>query len=91
MGVVILKPKVLLHLTTPYARISYAPEQIESMSAQKADATIGVFCIIVAFFIQVVSLVFVQDDTYFFKTNWMGRRAAVAVVAIFTILLTAAK
>jgi len=87
-AVVVLSPKVMLHLTAPYSRIGYAPEQIASMAAQKADAQIGVFCILLAFVIQVGSLILVEENTAFTSTRWMGVWVAIAIVAVLTVFFS---
>ena len=87
-AVVVLSPKVMLHLTTPYSRIAYAPEQVASMAAQKADAQIGVFCILLAFVIQVGSLIFVKENTAFTSTRWMGVWVAVAIVSVSAVFFS---
>lgn len=87
-GVVVLSSKVMLHLTSPYSRIAYAPEQIASMATQKADALIGVIYILLAFLIQVLSLIFVTGDSSFIKSRWMGFWIVFAVVSILTVLFS---
>jgi len=50
-GIVGLSPKGMLRLTSPYSRIAYGPEQIDSMVGQKADSLVGVIYIFLAFLI----------------------------------------
>lgn len=56
-------PETMLSLTSPYSRIDYAPEQIASLADQKADTLIGVLWILLAFLVEIVSLLFVKEDT----------------------------
>jgi len=85
-AILALSPKVMLRLTTPYSRIGYAPEQIASMAAQKAGVQTGVVCILLTFVIQVVSLIFVEENTAFTRTRWMGTCIAIAIVSVLTVL-----
>ena len=87
-GVVILSPKVMLHLTSPYSRYAYAPEQIASMATQKADALIGVVYIFLAFLIQVFSLIFVTGESSFIKSRWMGFWIVFTIVSILTVIFS---
>lgn len=87
-GLIVLNPRAILHLTSPYARIAYAPEQISSMAGQKADALIGVIYISLAFLIQVCSLIFVDDKTNFIKTKWLGFWIVIAIVSVLTVIFS---
>ena len=82
-GIVGMKPRDMLRLTAPYSRMAYAPEQIESMASQKADIFTGVLFILVAFFIQVIGIVFIPKEIKFGATKWMG----VLSVLIITVIL----
>ncbi|MDL1971246.1 MAG: hypothetical protein LWW94_09860 [Candidatus Desulfofervidaceae bacterium] len=86
-GILGLSPKDMLKLTTPYSRLKYAPEQIDSMAAQKADAFIGVIIIFLAFLVQIVSLIFVSNNhSLLFKDQWIGSGIASAVTSILAII-----
>lgn len=87
-GIVGLSPKGMLRLTSPYSRFAYAPEQIDSMAAQKADALVGVVIIFLAFLIQGGALVFVEDGTVLFKAGWTGVCIALAATLILTIIFS---
>lgn len=83
-----LTPNELLHLASPYSRIAYAPEQIASMSAQKADAIIGIFFILLAFIGQICALVLVDETTLFVNSRWISFWISVACVSIFTVIFS---
>lgn len=87
-SVVILTPKIMLQLTSPYSRVGYAPEQIASMAAQKADAVIGIVFVIIAFTIQVISLMFTSDDGVIINSRWLSIWIVLAVVSSMTIAFT---
>ena len=61
-GIMFLSAKNLLRLTSPYARWAYAPEQINSLASQKADALMGVLVIFLAFLTQLATLIFFQSE-----------------------------
>jgi hypothetical protein len=82
-GIVGMKPRDMLRLTAPYSRIAYAPEQIESMSCQKADIFTGVLFILIAFLIQVVGIILIPNEVKFGNTKWV----AVLLVLIVTLIL----
>ena len=63
-SVLILNPRAILKLTSPYSRIAYAPEQIKSFAKQKADALVGVLLVFIAFLIQIHSLIFISNENY---------------------------
>jgi hypothetical protein len=83
-GIIGLSPKNMLRLTSPYSRIGYAPEQIYSMAAQKADALIGAIYIFLAFLVQVGALIFVEHSTVFVKDKW----TSVCIALVATLLVT---
>lgn len=88
-GVLVLNPRDMLHLTSPYSRIDYAPEQIDSMATQKADILVGLIYIFLAFFIQVISLIFIADQACsFIKSRWMLFWIVSAMLLIMTIIFT---
>jgi hypothetical protein len=87
-GIVGLSPKGMLRLTSPYSRIAYAPDQIDSMAGQKADALVGVVIIFLAFLIQGGALVFVEDGTVLFKAGWTGVCIALVATLILTIIFS---
>jgi hypothetical protein len=70
-GNLFLSPKALLELTTPHSRIDYAPEQINSLTSQQADAVIGILLIFIAFLIQFASF-FVSESALFSSHWWNG-------------------
>jgi hypothetical protein len=84
-GIVGLSPNGMLRLTSPYSRLAYAPEQIDSMAGQKADALVGVVIIFLAFLIQGGALVFVEDGTVLFKAGWTG--VCIALVATLILMV----
>ncbi len=81
-------PSDILHLTSPYSRYTYAPEQITSMSAQKADAIVGVLFIILAFFGQICALIFVNDATLFVSSRWTAAWIAASCISILTVIFS---
>jgi len=83
-SIIFIRHKTMLHLTSPYSRHDYAPEQIDSLAAQKAWASVGIKIIILAFLIQLVALIFVKDGTLFVK----GRLGAYIVFATTAMILT---
>ena len=87
-GIVGLSPKNMLRLTSPYSRIAYAPDQIYSMAAQKADALVGVIYIFLAFSIQAGALIFVEHETVFVKARWTGVCIALAATLLLTIIFS---
>ena len=82
-GIVGMKPSDMLRLTAPYSRMAYAPEQIESMASQKADIFTGVLFILIAFLIQVVSIVLIPNEVKFGATKWVG----ILLVLTITVIL----
>ncbi len=57
-GVLVLSSKDMLHSTTHYSAMGWPSKQIIfSMATQKADTSIGIAYIFLAFVIQVVSLI----------------------------------
>ena len=81
-------PNDILHLTSPYSRIAFAPEQIVSMSAQKADAIIGVIFILFAFIGQICALVLVHEATPFVASRWFSFWIAAACVSVLTAIFS---
>jgi len=88
-GVLVLNPRDMLHLTSPYSRFDYAPEQINSMAIQKSDVLTGVIYILIAFFIQVISFIFITHQTCsFIKSKWMLFWIVFSIISITTIIFT---
>ena len=85
-GIIFLRPKNMLRLTSPYSRLAYAPEQIDSLAAQKTDALVGVIIIFLAFLTQLVSLIVIEADTPFIKTRWVAFLAVLGIISIMTII-----
>jgi len=85
-GVLSLSPKAMLELTSPYSRIGYAPEQIISFAKRKADTVMGVFYILIAFLLQIISIVFFSKSLFLFRSQWLGFWIALAIVATLTII-----
>ncbi|MDD5692189.1 MAG: hypothetical protein PHP10_03310 [Candidatus Omnitrophica bacterium] len=83
-----LTPKEILYLTSPYSRMAFAPEQIASMSAQKADAIIGVFFILLAFTGQIFTLVFLNEVTPFVNSRWIGFWIAIVCTSVLTLIFS---
>jgi hypothetical protein len=83
-----LTPNDILHLTSPYSKIAFAPEQISSMSVQKANAIIGIFFILSAFIGQICALVLVDESTTFVSSRWIGFWMAAVYVSVFTLLFS---
>ena len=83
-GIIFIRHKTMLHLTSPYSRYDYAPEQIDSLAAQKAWASVGIKIIILAFSIQLVALIFVEHGTLFVKSRLIGACIVFATTAILT-------
>lgn len=79
-GIVFLSAKNLLRLTSPYTRWAYAPEQINSLAAQKADALTDVLVIFLAFLTQLAALVIAGRDSPLFKTQWAGILMLLAII-----------
>lgn len=89
-GVLSLSPKAMLELTPPHARIAYAPEQIASLASQKADTLTGVLCILIAFSVQVISLLFFTGSGVFIRSRWITFWVALAIVSLLTIVFSLA-
>ena len=87
-SVIMLTPKIMVQLTSPNARWDYAPEQIESMAAQKADAVVGIIFVLLAFAIHVFSIIFAPDSKKIFSSHWMSFWVVAAIVSIITIGFT---
>lgn len=85
-GIMFLSAKNLLRLTSPYARWAYAPEQINSLASQKADALTGVFVIFLAFLTQLAALILVDRGVALCKTRWAGFLMVLATISIVTII-----
>lgn len=85
-GIIFLRAKAMLRLTSPYSRWGYAPEQIDSLAGQKADALVGAIIIFLAFLTQLVALIFVKAGTPFIKTQWVGFLTVFAIISIITII-----
>ena len=81
-------PSDILHLTSPYSRMAYAPEQITSMSAQKADAIVGVLFIILAFVGQICALILVDDRTLFVSSRWTAAWIVALCISILTVIFS---
>ena len=89
-GVLALSPEAMLALTPPYSRMGYAPEIIASMATQKSDTLTGVTLIGLAFLIQVISLLFVNDEMPFFKSRWLGFWVVLMVVSFLAMVFSLA-
>jgi len=83
-SIIFIRHKTMLHLTSPYSRYDYAKEQIDSLAAQKAWASVGIKIIILAFLIQLGALIFVKDGTLFVKSRLIGAFIAVATTTTLT-------
>lgn len=87
-----LSPEAILHLTSPYSRVAHAPEQIASLVEQKADTLIGVFGVALAFLIEIVSLIFVKEDTNIplirkIKKQWLRTLSGVLIIILIVLSL----
>ena len=89
-ALLILSPTAMLRLTSPYSRIVYAPEQIESIASQKADSVIGITYIAIAFAIQITSLLFSPEQSQPVVSRWMGFWVVLGIVSVLTVTLTLA-
>lgn len=87
-SVIMLAPKIMIQLTSPYARCDYAPEQIASMASQKADAVVGILLVLSAFAIQVLSILFAPESKKIFSSHWITFWVMAAIVSIITIGFT---
>ena len=85
-GILASSHEHILKLTGPGSHWDYAPEQIDSLAKQKADTKIGVIYIILAFSIQVISLIFVTNQNIsLIKTRWMLFWVILALISVLTI------
>ena len=89
-GVLALSPEAMLDLTPPHSRIGYSPEIIASLAAQKSDTLIGVMFIGIAFLVQIISLLFVNDEIHLFKSRWLGFWVVLAIISFVTIIFSLA-
>lgn len=84
-SLVVLRPKTILYLTTSHSNIDYSAEQVASLVSQKADATVGIIYILIAFSIQIVSVMFIADKGPSVMSRWMAFWVIVAIMSITTI------
>ncbi len=89
-GVLALSPEAMLDLTPPHSLIGYSPEIIASLAAQKSDTLTGVMFIGIAFLVQIISLLSVNDEIYLFKSRWLGFWVVLAVISFVTIIFSLA-
>ena len=84
-GIIFIRHKTMLHLTSPYSANDYAKEQIDSLAAQKAWASVGIFIIILAFLAQSGALI-VEEGTLFVKNRLIGVCIVVTTTGILTVI-----
>ncbi|MBC8471568.1 MAG: hypothetical protein H8D56_19070 [Planctomycetes bacterium] len=87
-GVLALTPKAIVYLTSPkYSTLDFASKQnILSLATQKADTLCGIGYVLLAFLIQVISLIFVRNTVFLIKSRWMVFWVAMAIIAILTVV-----
>lgn len=85
-SIIILNPKSMLNLTSPHSYIDYAPEQIKSFAMQKADALSGVLLILIAFFIQICSLIIFDESDRFIHSKLLSIITVIGITLFFAFI-----
>ena len=84
----LLKPKDMVHSTTHYSAMAWpSNEIITSMATQKHDTLTGVIYVMIAFGIQVLSLMFINEDIIFLNKRIYAILLACSFVFVSSIIL----
>jgi len=84
-SIIFIRHKTMLYLTSPYSGWGYAKEQIDSLAAQKAWASVGIEIIFLAFLAQLGAFI-VEEGTLFVKSRLIGACISFATTGILTII-----
>lgn len=71
-GIIGLSPKAMLHSSSRYGAYAFHTAEIKSMSKNKANTLVGIIYILIAFLIQLIAIIFVENEIATFKTRWAG-------------------